>query len=147
MRDHHKGPTVGVGAVVWKDGKVLLVRRKYPPRQGSWTFPGGRQELGETIYQTAHREILEETGLTIRILGIAGVVDLIDRDAETLHFHYTVIDVLAVWASGEAIAADDASELAWVDPADLAPYGTTLEVRQMISDTAKRLSEFVEPYP
>ena len=134
-------PVVGVGAVVWKDGRFLLIRRGRPPRQGSWSLPGGRQELGETVFQTAVREIREETGVAIRVLDIAGVVDLIDRDGEDIHYHYTVIDVLAVWLSGEAVAGDDAMAVAWVAPGELADYGATEAVCRVVAAAGRRLVE------
>ncbi|HIJ62031.1 MAG TPA: NUDIX hydrolase [Rhodospirillaceae bacterium] len=134
-------PVVGVGAVVWKDGRFLLIRRGRPPRQGSWSLPGGRQELGETVFQTAVREIREETGVAIRVLDIAGVVDLIDRDGDDILYHYTVIDVLAVWLSGDAVAGDDAMAVAWVEPGQLDDYGATEAVRRVVATAGKRLAE------
>lgn len=101
-------PVVGVGAVVWRGDRVLLARRGRPPRQGSWTLPGGKQHLGETVAETARREIREEVGLEIAVADVVAVVDLIERDAQGgIAYHYTVIDVLAEWVSGEAVAGDD----------------------------------------
>ena len=62
-------PYVGVGVVVFRGEEVLLAQRGKKPRLHSWSIPGGAQELGETIEDAAHREILEETGLEIEILG------------------------------------------------------------------------------
>jgi ADP-ribose pyrophosphatase YjhB (NUDIX family) len=59
-------PRVAVGAVVFKDNKVLLVKRAKPPAQGLWAIPGGSVELGETLQQAAERETLEETGIMIQ---------------------------------------------------------------------------------
>lgn len=134
-------PVVGVGAVVWKDGKVLLIRRGRPPRQGSWSLPGGRQELGETVFQTAEREIREETGVDIRILDVAGVVDVIDRDGDQIRYHYTVIDVVALWVAGTAVAGDDAMAVAWVEPDRLGDYEATEAVRRVVAVAARQLAE------
>nr|HIL74086.1 NUDIX domain-containing protein [Rhodospirillales bacterium] len=60
-------PFVGVGVVVWKAEKFLLIQRGKPPRLGQWSIPGGRQELGETIKEAAIRETEEETGLSVQI--------------------------------------------------------------------------------
>ena len=57
---------MGVGIVVWRDGKVLLVRRANPPKAGQWALPGGAQELGETLFEAAMREVKEETGITVK---------------------------------------------------------------------------------
>jgi mutator protein MutT len=136
MRNFPDRPVVGVGAVVFKGDQVLLVRRAHPPRQGSWSLPGGKQELGETVAQAVLREVREETGITIRILGLAAVVDLIDAEAGTIRSHYTVIDLLAEWVEGEAVAGDDAAEVAWAGPDDWAHYALTPQVQQVIAQAA-----------
>lgn len=115
-------PVVAVGAIIWKDDRFLLIRRGTPPRQGGWSIPGGRQEAGETVYQAVHREIREETGIEIDILEVTAVVDLIDREESGIKHHYTVIDVLAEWRSGEARAGDDATEVAWARIEDIGEY-------------------------
>ena len=65
--------TVGVGGVVVRDGKVLLVRKTYPPSAGHWLIPGGYLEPGETLAQGASREIWEEAGVRVQIEGIIAV--------------------------------------------------------------------------
>lgn len=115
-------PVVAVGAIVWKQDRFLLIRRGRPPRQGGWSIPGGRQEAGETVHEAVHREIREEAGIEIDITGIAAVVDLIDRDEAGLNHHYTVIDMLAEWRSGETRAGDDAMDAAWVAFDEIGAY-------------------------
>jgi len=115
-------PVVAVGAIVWKEDRFLLIRRGRPPRQGGWSIPGGRQEAGETVHEAVHREIREEAGIEIEILGVAAVVDLIDRDGAELSHHYTVIDMLAEWRAGEARAGDDAMDTAWVTLEQIGDY-------------------------
>ncbi len=138
MSEHPSAPVVGVGAVVWKDGKVLLIRRGKPPRQGSWSLPGGRQDLGETIHQAVEREIREETAVAVRILDLAAVVDLIHRDETGIRYHYTVIDLVAEWLNGEARAGDDAEAVAWVSPEDFDAYGVTDAVRRVVAAAAEK---------
>ena len=118
-REYPKFPLVGVGAVVVRNGRVLLIRRAKPPRQGEWSLPGGLQKLGETVFEAAHREVMEETGVVIRPLAVIDVVDLIerDRDDRRVHYHYTLIDVIALWVAGEAAAAGDAADALWVEQA------------------------------
>jgi len=115
-------PVVAVGAIVWKEDRFLLIRRGRPPRQGGWSIPGGRQEAGETVHEAVHREIREEAGIEIEILGVAAVVDLIDRDEAAINHHYTVIDMLAEWRAGEARAGDDAMDTAWVTLDQMGAY-------------------------
>jgi len=74
-RQYPDRPFCGVGVVVWRGDQVLLVRRGRAPRKGDWSIPGGLQELGETVGETALREVLEETGLTVRLTDQLGVVD------------------------------------------------------------------------
>jgi 8-oxo-dGTP diphosphatase len=119
-REYPPHPLVGLGAIVWKDGQVLMVKRGNPPRAGIWSLPGGAQHLGETVRAGIHREIAEETGVTIELLGLVDIIDSVLRDAEgRVLYHYTIIDFAARWVAGEAVAGDDAADVAWVDPADL----------------------------
>ena len=69
-------PVVGVAAVVWREDRILLIRRAKAPRAGEWSLPGGRQELGETVAEAARREVSEETGLDVIVLGVVAVVEL-----------------------------------------------------------------------
>ena len=130
-------PFVGVGAVVFKERQVLLVRRGRPPRQGLWSLPGGLQELGETVFTAAAREVLEETGLTVEIVELVDVVDSITQDAEgRVQYHYTLVDVRAEWRAGEAVAGDDAEEVVWVPLDDLARYDLWRETERVIRRAA-----------
>ncbi len=111
---------MGVGAIVIREGKILLVKRGVPPGKGLWAVPGGMIELGETIQQAAEREILEETGIRIQAREPVYTFDLIDRDAEgRIRYHYVVVDVFAYYVSGEPVARDDVVEARWVAPEEL----------------------------
>lgn len=112
-------PRVGVGCLVWKDGQVLLIKRGKPPGYGEWSLPGGSQELGETLFQAAEREVREETGVTAHARSILTAVDNIVRDADgLLRFHYTIVDVTADWVSGDPVPADDALDARWATLAE-----------------------------
>jgi ADP-ribose pyrophosphatase YjhB (NUDIX family) len=112
--DKTKHPGVGVGVVIWRGDKLLLVKRGHAPRKGEWGLPGGKQELGETILQTAVREAREETGLDITPLGVITAIDAITRNrAGDIEFHYTIIEIAAESRDGEAEAGGDAPELCW----------------------------------
>ena len=65
-------PQLAVSAAIFRDGKILLVRRARSPAKGSYSLPGGRVEFGETLHTALHREVDEETGLKIEIAGLAG---------------------------------------------------------------------------
>ncbi|MEK9660791.1 MAG: NUDIX hydrolase [Alphaproteobacteria bacterium] len=129
-------PVVGVGVVVLKDEHVLLIQRGKPPRTGQWSIPGGKQELGETWHEAAHREVMEETGLEIELIGLIDVVDAIVRHGDDtapsrkrisdpsrpIRYHYTLVDAAAVWKAGDPVAASDAAHAEWIPLAALDDY-------------------------
>jgi 8-oxo-dGTP diphosphatase len=108
-------PRVGVGAIVIHDDRVLLVRRGISPSKGLWAIPGGHVELGETMQETAEREILEETGLVVKAGEPVYAFDLIEHDDDgRIRFHYIVVDLMADYVSGEPKGGDDALEARWL---------------------------------
>jgi ADP-ribose pyrophosphatase len=116
----HQAPRAAVGAVVIEKGKVLLVKRKYPPKKGKWAIPGGSVNLGETLQEAAEREIKEETGLTVKAKNPIYTFDLIERDPEGgIRFHYVVVDLLAEYVSGDPCPEDDVSDAGWFDPCEI----------------------------
>jgi ADP-ribose pyrophosphatase YjhB (NUDIX family) len=107
-------PYVGVGVVILRGDEVLLAQRGKWPRRFVWSIPGGAQELGESVHDAALREVREETGLEVEIVGLVDVVDSIQRDEDgRVRFHYTLVDFVAEWHAGEAVAADDVAEVTW----------------------------------
>jgi ADP-ribose pyrophosphatase YjhB (NUDIX family) len=119
-------PIVGVGAVVLDRGRVLLVERGREPQKGLWSLPGGALEVGETLADALRREVREETGLEVRVLGVVEVLERILRDAAGRpEYHYVLIDYLCQPAGGELHAASDAARAAWVDRGRLGDYPLT----------------------
>ncbi|MDE0941531.1 MAG: NUDIX hydrolase [Alphaproteobacteria bacterium] len=108
-RSYPDRPMVGVGAVVFKDNEILMIRRGKAPRKGHWSLPGGMQELGETVFAAAAREVLEETNIVIANIALIDVIDAITPDDEgEIQYHYTLIDVVAEWQGGDPVGGDDA---------------------------------------
>jgi 8-oxo-dGTP diphosphatase len=118
--DYPSNPRVAVGAVVFKDGCVLLVRRGQPPAEDLWAIPGGSVEIGETLREAAEREILEETGIQIRASKPIYTFDVIDRDAAgKVRFHYVIVDLAADYVRGEPSPGDDALEARWISAEEI----------------------------
>ena len=113
-------PRVAVGGIVFENNRVLLVRRGKPPAEGDWAIPGGSVELGETLQQAVERELLEETGITVKANEIAYVFDVIPRDPQgRVRFHYVIIDLMADYISGRPQPGDDVSDARWIAPDEL----------------------------
>jgi 8-oxo-dGTP diphosphatase len=115
-REYPLAPLVGVAAAVFNEqGEVLLVERGRPPSQGQWGLPGGLLDLGETLAEGAHREVREECGIEIEIVGLADVFEPIQRDeAGRVQYHFVVVDFWARYLAGQLAPADDAAAVAWV---------------------------------
>jgi 8-oxo-dGTP diphosphatase len=133
-REYPPRPIVGVGVIALKGDSVLLVRRGKPPNVGTWSLPGGAQELGETAEEAARRELFEETGVTVGELHFAAHVDNIRRDASgRVQFQYTILDFAGRWASGEPVAASDVSEAIWAPLDRLEDYRLWHEAYRVIA--------------
>jgi 8-oxo-dGTP diphosphatase len=138
-REYPSRPWIGIGIVVIKGDQVLLCRRGKPPNVGSWTLPGGAQDLGETCEAAARRELLEETGLAVGDLHFCAHVDTIRRDDDgRIRFHYTILDFAARWSEGEPVAGSDVSEVQWAPLNALEPYDLWSEAHRIIA-IARRL--------
>ncbi|CAN5347786.1 NUDIX hydrolase [soil metagenome] len=137
--NHYKYPTapqVAVGGVVIHKQKILLIKRLRSPNQGLWAVPGGKVELGETLQQTAERELLEETGIVVRATTPCYTFDYIERDeTNKIGFHYVIIDLFAEYVSGVPQAQSDASEAAWIAFSDLDSLAMTQSTRELLLDT------------
>ncbi len=115
LNDYPNNPRVAVGAIVFNNNRVLLVRRGRPPSQDLWAIPGGSVEIGETLQEAAEREIFEETGITIRAGEPVYTFDAIERDnTGRIRFHYVIVDLGADYVAGDPKAGDDAVEARWV---------------------------------
>ena len=122
-REYPDRPFVGVGVIVFRDQEVLLVKRNKDPNKGYWSIPGGRQMLGETLVKAAHRELFEETGVKVNPLLLVDVVDTIIPDAEgKIKYHYTLVDYMGQWQTGDSRPGDDVQETSWVSLNELNSY-------------------------
>ena len=132
-REYPERPFVGVGVVVLRGNEVLLIQRGKAPNKGQWSIPGGKQRLGETIVQTVHRELLEETRVKIEQPALLDVVDVIVPDDNgKIQHHYTLVDYQAEWLSGECRSGDDADAVKWVHFDELNSVGLLEITREII---------------
>lgn len=126
-------PMLGAIAVVHHADRFLLVKRAKAPNAGTWGFPGGHVELGETALAAAERELLEETGVVARAARYLTNVDVIGRDAagEITH-HYLLAAVQCTYESGVPVAADDAADAGWFTVEEVATLRQSPNVQRVI---------------
>ena len=123
--------------IVFRDLEVLLVKRNKEPNKGQWSIPGGKQMIGETLAEAAQRELLEETGVKVDSLLLIDVVDSIIPDAEEkIKYHYTLVDYMGQWYSGESRPGDDAQEVRWVHLNELSSFSLLGETMNIIQKAA-----------
>jgi ADP-ribose pyrophosphatase YjhB (NUDIX family) len=123
-REYPAHPVVGVGAVIVRDAKALIIKRAHEPRKGEWSLPGGHVELGESLTDALKREIKEETGLDVEPGPIIETFDRIHRDTEgRVRYHFVILDYLCLAPKGTAVAGTDADDVAWVTEDEIKNYG------------------------
>jgi mutator protein MutT len=143
-RLYPKQPLVGVGAIIIKDGKILLEKRKSEPGRGKWSIPGGLVELGESISQTVVREVAEETGLEVYALELIDVVDNVVRDENgEVKYHFVIIDYFVKLKGGNVKASSDAEELRWVSLDEVEKYDLTKTFRAFIQRNKQKLENSI----
>jgi ADP-ribose pyrophosphatase YjhB (NUDIX family) len=122
QREYPSAPITGVGAVIIKNGRVLLIERGQEPLKGEWSLPGGALELGETLTDGVMREVREETGLLVEPLAVVEVFDRIARDDQgRVRYHYVLVDFLCRVTGGTLVCASDAAAARWATQEELAP--------------------------
>jgi 8-oxo-dGTP diphosphatase len=119
-------PYLAVSAAIFRNGRVLIVRRAQPPAHDLYTLPGGVVEIGETLVEAVAREVLEETGLEIEPHGLAGYRQMIARDdSGRIERHFVILPFAARWLAGEILLNDELAEGLWLAPAKLSGLRTT----------------------
>jgi 8-oxo-dGTP diphosphatase len=124
---------VGVGGVIIDHRRALLIRRGSEPLLGEWSIPGGTLELGETLEEGVARELLEETGLTVKVIDLIEVFDRIYMEStagageqkKRPRFHYVIVDYLCERVAGEAVAGSDVTDVAFASEEELEKYKLT----------------------
>jgi 8-oxo-dGTP diphosphatase len=100
------GPELCAGSIVYREDKVLLIRRGTEPQKGFWSLPGGRVQMGESIRHAALRELKEETNLEGKFEEMMGWVDLLIDE-----HHYVIVNLRCSVSNASSLkAGDDAKE-------------------------------------
>jgi len=135
-------PVVGVGSVIVKDGKLVLIKRGNEPSKGKWSIPGGHVELGECLETAVIRETKEETCLDADNPRLVDVVDNVDLDEQgKIKYHYVIVDYLVHVKSGDIQAASDAAELRWVPFGEVENYNLTASFRVFFTKNREKLEK------
>jgi ADP-ribose pyrophosphatase len=128
-------PRVAIGAVVFKDNEVLLVRRGKAPSQDLWAIPGGKVRLGESLQQAAEREIKEETGIIIRAREPVFIFDHVEYgEHDRVLFHYVIVDLIADYLAGQPAPGDDALEARWISSENLKHLKVSKKTLELLLD-------------
>jgi 8-oxo-dGTP diphosphatase len=152
-REYPDNPFIGVGAVIVRDNRVLLIRRGQPPLLGEWSLPGGVLECGETLHEATIREAREETGLTVEVGEMLGVYERIirgddrsgDRDDDRrddarVRYHYVLIDFLCRLVGGELKVGSDADDAGWFTREELPALKLAFDANDVVLKGLERFS-------
>jgi 8-oxo-dGTP diphosphatase len=145
-RTYPTRPYLAVSAAIFRDGRVLIVRRARPPARGLYTLPGGGVELGETLEQAVIREIREETALDIEPVGLVGYRQAIARDdAGRVERHFVILPFAARFIGGAVSLNEELAEANWLLPDALGALETTEGLAQIVAAAAERIAALARP--
>lgn len=140
-RTYPQRPFLAVSAAIFRNGKVLVVRRARKPALNLYTLPGGAVEAGETLVEAAIREVREETSLSIEPVALAGHREVIARDDEgKVERHFVILSFASRWLAGEPVLSDELDDSRWVDPSELGNYRTTDGLAEIVTTAATLLA-------
>src|ERR1700736_4669549 len=128
-------PQLAVSAAIFRDGKVLLVRRARSPAKGFYSLPGGRVEFGESLHTALHREVNEETGLKIEIIGLAGWREVLP--GTTGGGHYLIMSFASRWIGNEPVLNDEHDDFKWLAPDAIGDLRVTGGLKEVIEAARK----------
>jgi len=123
-------PQLAVSAAIFRDGKILLVRRARSPAKGFYSLPGGRVEFGEPLHAALHREVAEETALKIEIIGLSGWREVLPGTSGG--GHYLIMSFAARWSSGEPMLNEELDDFRWLAPDALGDLSLTAGLPEVI---------------
>ena len=130
-------PILAVSAAVFRDGRVLIVRRARAPMIGHFSLPGGVVEVGETLAAAVARELEEEVGVSARIIAFNRHVEAIAREGDRVRTHFVIASFVARWTAGEARVSDEVDAIDWIDPDGAPPSPTTPGLSEILANAAR----------
>ncbi|MBR1218065.1 NUDIX hydrolase [Bradyrhizobium sp. U87765 SZCCT0131] len=125
-------PQLAVSASIFRDGRILLVRRARQPGKGVYTLPGGRVEFGETLVEAIAREVREETSLTIEIAGLSGWREVLPNPDLGANGHFVILSFATRWLAGEVVLNEELDDAKWLAPDAIGPLRTTEGLAEII---------------
>ncbi len=142
-REYPDQPVVGVGAVLIREGKILLVKRGSEPGKCKWSIPGGLVELGESVHDTIVREVKEESNLEVEVHSLIDVVDSLERDREgRLRYHFVILDHFVRLRRGSLRAGSDVLDVRWVALNEVEKYDLTRTFIEFFERNREKLQSF-----
>lgn len=140
VRTYPTRPFLAVSAAIFRDGKVLVVRRARKPALNLYTMPGGVVEAGETLAEAVAREVREETALEIEVLTLAGHREAVMRDAQgRVERHFVIMCFAARWIAGEPVLNEELDEAHWLAPSEISGLRTTDGLAEIVASAAEIL--------
>jgi 8-oxo-dGTP diphosphatase len=130
-------PILAVSAAVFRQGRVLIVRRARAPLIGHFSLPGGGVEVGETLAEAVARELMEEVGVEAEIIAFNRHVEAIAHEEKRIRTHFVIASFVARWISGETRLSDEVDAFEWIDPAAALPSPTTPELGEVLASAAR----------
>jgi ADP-ribose pyrophosphatase YjhB (NUDIX family) len=134
-------PILAVSAAVFRDGRVLVVRRARSPMIGHFSLPGGVVELGESLAAAVARELMEEVGVEAELVAFNRHVEAIAHEGERVRTHYVIASFVARWTRGEARLSDEVDAVDWVDPSAAPPSPTTPGLSEILASAERIASQ------
>jgi 8-oxo-dGTP diphosphatase len=130
-------PILAVSAAVFRQGRVLIVRRARAPLIGHFSLPGGGVEVGETLAAALARELEEEVGVKAEIIAFNRHVEAIAHEGKRVRTHFVIASFVARWRSGEPRLSDEVDAVDWIDPAAALPSPTTPGLAEVLKSAAR----------
>jgi ADP-ribose pyrophosphatase YjhB (NUDIX family) len=134
-------PELAISAAIFRSGRVLLVQRARAPARALWTLPGGRVETGETLVNAVTREVMEETGLTIRVGELAGYREsILDQDVPGRGRHFVILPFAAEWVAGDVKLNEELGDHRWCEVEAATDLPTTEGLIEILRNAERLVS-------